>query len=106
MQQLLLDEVAALAELPRDGIPTAIDGCGVLTFGMSLERMASSFSRLPEVDGGPEHRRSDDRAPRPDRLRARRDRHRSDAPAAGLDREGRGGGADLRRDRRTASASP
>jgi L-asparaginase len=53
MQQLLLDEVAALAELPRDGIPTAIDGCGVLTFGMSLERMASSFSRLPEVDGGP-----------------------------------------------------
>ena len=52
MQQLLLDEVAALAELPRDGIPTAIDGCGVLTFGMSLERMASSFSRLPGVDGG------------------------------------------------------
>ena len=52
MQQLLLDEVAALAELPRDAIPTAIDGCGVLTFGMSLERMASSFSRLPEVDGG------------------------------------------------------
>jgi L-asparaginase II len=26
--------------------------CGVLTFGMSLERMASSFSRLREVDGG------------------------------------------------------
>jgi L-asparaginase len=53
MQQLLIDEVAALADLPRDGIPTAIDGCGVLTFGMSLERMASSFSRLPEVNGGP-----------------------------------------------------
>jgi L-asparaginase len=52
MQQLLLDEVAALAELPRDGIPTAIDGCGVLTFGMSLERMAFSFSRLHGVEGG------------------------------------------------------
>ena len=46
MQQLLLDEVAALAELPADEIPTAIDGCGVLTFGMTLERMARSFSRL------------------------------------------------------------
>ena len=54
----------ALAELPRDGIPTAIDGCGVLTFGMSLERMASSFSRLPEVDGGARIVGSDDRTPR------------------------------------------
>ena len=41
MQQLLLDEVAALAELPRDEVPTAVDGCGVLTFGLTLERMAS-----------------------------------------------------------------
>ena len=52
MQRLLLDEVAALAELPSDAIPTAIDGCAVLTFGMSLERMALSFSHLSQVEGG------------------------------------------------------
>lgn len=52
MQQLLLDEVAALAELPPDAIPTAIDGCGVLTFGMSIERMAHSWSRIAQADGG------------------------------------------------------
>src|SRR6185295_3669583 len=38
LQQLLHDEVAALAELPREEVATAIDGCGVLTFGMTLER--------------------------------------------------------------------
>ena len=52
LQQLLLDEVAALAEVPRDGVPFAIDGCGVLTFGLTLERAATAFGRLPRLDGG------------------------------------------------------
>jgi L-asparaginase len=53
LQQLLLGEIAALAELPLDGISLAVDGCGVVTFGLSLERMAHSWSRLPDADGAP-----------------------------------------------------
>jgi L-asparaginase II len=53
LQQLLREEVAAAAELPPDAIPTAVDGCGVLTFALTLERMAHSFSRLAQLEGGP-----------------------------------------------------
>jgi L-asparaginase len=52
LQQLLLDEIAAAAEVPAEEIVTAIDGCGVLTFGLTLERMAHSFSRLEQLPGG------------------------------------------------------
>jgi len=52
LQQLLLDEVAGAAELRRDQIATAVDGCGVLTFALTLERMAHSFARLARLDGG------------------------------------------------------
>jgi L-asparaginase len=52
LQQLLLDEVAAAAEVPRDEIATAVDGCGVLTFALTLERMAYSFSRLAQLERG------------------------------------------------------
>ena len=52
MQQLALHEVAAAAEIPPDAAPTAVDGCGVVTFALTLERMARSFSRLAELDGG------------------------------------------------------
>jgi L-asparaginase len=52
MQQLLLGEVAAAAEIPTGVVATAIDGCGVLTFGLTLERMAHTFSRLARLDGG------------------------------------------------------
>jgi L-asparaginase len=52
MQQLLHGEVSAAAEIPREEIPAAIDGCGVLTFALTLERMAHSFSRLAQLDGG------------------------------------------------------
>jgi L-asparaginase len=52
MQQLLLAEVADVAEVPADKIPSAIDGCGVLTFALTLERMAASFARLAQHPGG------------------------------------------------------
>ena len=45
-QEAMLAEIAAVAETPPEMIPTAVDGCGVLTFGLTLERMAFSFSRL------------------------------------------------------------
>jgi L-asparaginase II len=52
LQQLLLEEVAAAAEVPAGEIPTAVDGCGVLTFGLTLERMAHAFSRIERLPGG------------------------------------------------------
>jgi L-asparaginase II len=52
LQQLLLAEVAAAAELPEDDVLTAVDGCGVLTFGLTLAGMASTFARLAQLDGG------------------------------------------------------
>ena len=52
LQQELLAEIAAAAGVEAAEIPTAVDGCGVVTFALSLERMAYSFSRLPGIDGG------------------------------------------------------
>ena len=52
LQQLLLAEVAAVAGVAAADIPTATDGCGVVTFAFSLERMAGAFSRVRERDGG------------------------------------------------------
>jgi L-asparaginase len=52
LQQLLLEEIAAAAEVPAGEIPTAVDGCGVLTFAFTLERMAHSFARFAQLPGG------------------------------------------------------
>ena len=41
-----------------DEIPTAVDGCGVLTFALPLERMALLFSRLEQLDGRRPRRRA------------------------------------------------
>jgi L-asparaginase II len=50
-QQAMLAEVAAAAELDPGAIPTSADGCGVITFALSLESAAHAFSRLPLLDG-------------------------------------------------------
>jgi L-asparaginase II len=52
VQDACLAEVAAAADADPAEIPTAVDGCGVLTFALALERMALMFSRLESVDGG------------------------------------------------------
>jgi L-asparaginase II len=52
-QQAMLAEVAAAAQVAPETIPTAVDGCGVVTFALPLERMAQAFARLPELDAGP-----------------------------------------------------
>ena len=52
LQQLLHREVADAAELTTDEVPAAVDGCGVLTFALTLERMAYTFSRFAQLDGG------------------------------------------------------
>jgi len=51
-QQAMLAEVAAAAEAAPESMPTAIDGCGVVTFGLTLERMAHAFSRIEAFDAG------------------------------------------------------
>ena len=43
-QQALLADVASLAG--TTDIPTAVDGCGVVTFALTLERMAAAFTRI------------------------------------------------------------
>jgi L-asparaginase II len=46
VQQRMLEEVARWTDVPEDEIPTGVDGCGVVTFGLSLESMAGAFARL------------------------------------------------------------
>src|SRR5919109_741905 len=40
------------AEAEEDDIATGVDGCGVVTFALPLERMAHAFSRLEQLDRG------------------------------------------------------
>jgi L-asparaginase II len=51
-QQAMLAEVVTAAEVAPESMPTAIDGCGVVTFALTLERMAHAFSRIEALDGG------------------------------------------------------
>jgi L-asparaginase II len=51
-QDEMLAVVAEAAEVEPAAVPTGIDGCGVLTFGLTLERMAHSFARLGALEGG------------------------------------------------------
>lgn len=52
VQQAMLAEIAGAAGVAADAIPTAVDGCGVVTFALPLERMAFAFSRLEQLDAG------------------------------------------------------
>ena len=45
-------EVAAAAGVDASEMPTAVDGCGVVTFALPLERMAHAFARLESLDAG------------------------------------------------------
>ncbi len=52
VQREMLALHAEAAEVVEDEIPTAVDGCGVVTFALPLERMAYAFARLGGLDGG------------------------------------------------------
>jgi L-asparaginase II len=51
-QRAMLTDVARAADVAEDELETAVDGCGVVTFGLPLERMALAFARLERLDGG------------------------------------------------------
>jgi L-asparaginase II len=42
---------AEAAGVSEDEIPTGVDGCGVVTFALPLERMAYAFSRFEQLEG-------------------------------------------------------
>jgi L-asparaginase II len=52
VQQAMLLEVSAAADVDPEKIPTAVDGCGVVTFALPLERMATAFAALESRPGG------------------------------------------------------
>jgi L-asparaginase II len=52
VQDAMLAVHAEAAEVFEDEIPVGVDGCGVLTFALPLERMAHAFARLERLDGG------------------------------------------------------
>jgi L-asparaginase II len=52
VQRAMLTAHAEAAEVDADAIPTAVDGCGVVTFALDLEHMARAFARLERVRGG------------------------------------------------------
>jgi len=53
LQVELLATVAAAADVAPGSIDVAIDGCGVPTFALPLDRCAHIFARLPRLEGGP-----------------------------------------------------
>jgi L-asparaginase II len=52
LQDEILAEIAAVAELEPDELETGVDGCGVVCFALPLERVAFMFSRLETREGG------------------------------------------------------
>ncbi len=46
VQQRMVREVSSWTGLPIDAMPTAVDGCGVITFALALRAMAGAFGRL------------------------------------------------------------
>ena len=52
MQRQNLRDVADAARIDEAAIPLAVDGCGVLTFGLRIEEMAAMFPRLETTPEG------------------------------------------------------
>jgi L-asparaginase II len=51
VQRAALAVHAEAAEVVEREIPTGVDGCGVVTFALSLERTAHAFARFEQLDG-------------------------------------------------------
>jgi len=52
VQQACLAVHAEAAEVEAETLATGTDGCGIVTFALTLERMAHAFSRLESLSGG------------------------------------------------------
>jgi L-asparaginase II len=54
VQRAVLETVSALSDVPVETIVTAVDGCGVVTFGMPLRGLAVAFARLADPSAVPD----------------------------------------------------
>src|SRR5262249_33876534 len=52
VQLACLEIHAEAAEVDPDTLATGTDGCGIVTFELTLERMANAFARLESLPGG------------------------------------------------------
>src|SRR5262249_36294086 len=52
VQDAMLAVHAEAADVSEEEIQAGVDGCGVLTFALPLERMAHAFSRFEQLAGG------------------------------------------------------
>jgi L-asparaginase II len=52
VQQACLEAHAEAAEVEPGSLVTGTDGCGIVTFALTLERMAHAFSRFESLQGG------------------------------------------------------
>ena len=52
VQRAMAAAHAEAGEVDEDSMPSAVDGCGVVTFALSLERTAGAFSRVARLPGG------------------------------------------------------
>src|SRR5437867_5616167 len=50
VQQRCLEEASRWTEVPKGEIRTAVDGCGVVCFGLPLRNMALAYARLAIAD--------------------------------------------------------
>lgn len=51
VQRMALETVSALSDVPIEAVATAVDGCGVVTFGTPLRGLATAFARLADPSG-------------------------------------------------------
>ena len=51
-QQAVVHEIAGAAGVSAASMPIGVDGCGVPTFALPLERMATAFAGLASLSGG------------------------------------------------------
>jgi L-asparaginase II len=52
VQRAMLAVHAEAAEVHEDELPTGVDGCGVVTFALPLERMAYAVARFEQLEAG------------------------------------------------------
>lgn len=50
LQQLMLDVISDITEVPRDEVWLGIDGCGVPVFGLPLKNMALAYAKLSQPE--------------------------------------------------------
>lgn len=51
VERAAMHEIVAATGMAEEAVATAVDGCGIVTVALPLERMAAAYARLPELEG-------------------------------------------------------